>query len=216
MPSPAFPAKWAHLPEGLEAFTFTTRKGFHFAGQTTPSSAPSLSPRPTADWAAPAISDTAAAVDKGLTLPPSRNHHPQRSWSTAGRGKGRTEGQPSRIRPRRGAWEPEWREPKNRPTGRAGSSLSGWPSLRTPVQNPHRPHTSPTGRLKWPSVGSPNSLPQGFNKRLPRSAGAKQKRKERRHEGEEKTVSGCLMAAQLKKKQKPRIKHLKTRGLHGV
>lgn len=100
-------------------------------------------------------------------------------------------------------------EPANRHMGRAGSSLSGWPSLRTPVRNPHRPHTSPTGQLKWPSLGSSNSLPQGFNKRLPRSAGAKQKRKERWHETEDSEwlSDGCT----AKKKQNPLNQTLKNK-----
>lgn len=41
--------------------------------------------------------------------------------------------------------------------GRAGSSLSGRPSLSTPARKPTqgRQHTSPTCGLKWPSVAHP-------------------------------------------------------------
>lgn len=74
----------------------------------------------------------------------------------------------------------------------AGSSLSGRPSAEAHTgQAAHVPDV----RAQVAKCGSPNSLPQGFNQRLPRSAGAKLKRKEQWHEREERTVSECLMAA---------------------
>ena len=177
----------------------TTHKGFHFARQTTPSSGPPLSPRSPADWAAPAMSNTAAAADQGLTPPPRRSHCPQRSWSTAGRGKGSTEGQPSRIRPGRAAWEPVWKEPKNRRTDTRARRLVT-EQAATPRHPGAEAHTGqaahvPDVRAQVAECGSPNSLPQGFNHRLPRSAGAKLKREERWPEREERTVSECLTAA---------------------